>query len=163
LKVYPEIMADMLEEIEDLDGETVHDMVTYICTGKVGELEGKVTGLLAAAVKYDLAPLQQMCETSLCETMNPGNVLDLLALADLYGAAKVKSLAHKVIVDNGREIVAQAGWRDKLKVYPEILADMLEAVLGLPHIDKLKVNPEIMEDMLEAVLGLPPNKRQRMN
>ena len=42
--------------------------------------------------------------------------LDLLVLADLHGAATVRSLALKFIVDNGREIVAQTGWRDKLKV-----------------------------------------------
>ena len=51
-------------------------------------------------------------------------------LADLHGASAVRSLALKVpwlardnlvnilqfIVDNGKEIVAQSGWRDKLKV-----------------------------------------------
>ena len=48
----------------------------------------------------------------------PVSVPDLLVLADLHGAATVRSLALKFIVDNGREIVAQAGWRDKLKVSP---------------------------------------------
>jgi hypothetical protein len=41
---------------------------------------------------------------------------DLLVLADLHGASAVRALALKFIVDNGKEIVAQAGWRDKLKV-----------------------------------------------
>ena len=41
---------------------------------------------------------------------------DLLVLADLHGASAVRSLALKFIVDNGKEIVAQAGWREKLKV-----------------------------------------------
>ena len=41
---------------------------------------------------------------------------DLLVLADLHGASTVRSLALKFIVDNGKEIVAQTGWRDKLKV-----------------------------------------------
>jgi hypothetical protein len=47
---------------------------------------------------------------------NPLLCLDLLVLADLHGASTVRSLALKFIVDNGKEIVAQAGWRDKLKV-----------------------------------------------
>jgi len=127
-------------DIVDLEGETVHDMIVYIYSGKVGELEGKATGLLSAAEKYDLRELKQMCETSLCENINTENVLDLLVLADLHGAATVRSLALKFIVDNGREIVAQTGWRDKLKVYPEIMADMFE-----------------------AMTRLPPNKRQRIN
>jgi speckle-type POZ protein len=33
-------------DIVDLDGDTVHDMVRYIYSGKVAELEGKATGLL---------------------------------------------------------------------------------------------------------------------
>ena len=62
-------------DIVDLDGETVHDMIIYIYSGKVGELEGKATGLLSAAEKYDLRELKQMCETSLCENINTENVL----------------------------------------------------------------------------------------
>ena len=41
-------------DIQDLDAETVHDMIIYIYSGKVAELEGKATGLLSAAEKYDL-------------------------------------------------------------------------------------------------------------
>ena len=42
-------------DIIDLDADTVHDMIIYIYSGKVtGELEGKATGLLSAAEKYDL-------------------------------------------------------------------------------------------------------------
>ena len=41
-------------DIQDLDADTVHDMIIYIYSGKVGELEGKATGLLSAAEKYDL-------------------------------------------------------------------------------------------------------------
>ena len=41
-------------DIQDLDSETVHDMIIYIYSGKVGKLEGKATGLLSAAEKYDL-------------------------------------------------------------------------------------------------------------
>ena len=62
-------------DIVDLDGETVHDMIIYIYSGKVGELEGKATGLLSAAEKYDLRELKQMCETSLCENINTENEL----------------------------------------------------------------------------------------
>ena len=68
-------------DIVDLDGETVHDMIMYIYSGKVGELEGKATGLLSAAEKYDLRELKQMCETSLCENINTENVLGIYILS----------------------------------------------------------------------------------
>ena len=40
----------------------------------------------------------------------------MLVLSDLHGAASVRNLTLKFIVENGKEIVAQNGWRDKLKV-----------------------------------------------
>ena len=40
----------------------------------------------------------------------------MLVLSDLHGASSVRALALKFIVENGKEIVAQNGWRDKLKV-----------------------------------------------
>jgi len=119
-------------DIVDLDGDTAHDMVRYIYSGKVAELEGKATGLLSAAEKYDLKELKTMCETALCDTITQDNVLDLLVLADLHGASVVRGLALKFIVDNGKEIVAQPGWREKLKAYPEIMADMFEAMTRQP-------------------------------
>jgi len=127
-------------DIIDLDGDTVHDMIVYIYSGKVAELEGKATGLLSAAEKYDLKELKQMCEGSLSENINTDNVLDLLVLADLHGASTVRNLALKFIVDNGKEIVAQPGWRDKLKVYPEIMADMFEAMTKVPTSKRQRVN-----------------------
>jgi len=119
-------------DIVDLDGDTVHDMIVYIYSGKVTEVETKATGLLSAAEKYDLKELKTMCETALCDTITQDNVLDLLVLADLHGASSVRGLALKFIVDNGKEIVAQQGWRDKLKAYPEIMADMFEAMTRQP-------------------------------
>ena len=41
-------------DIQDLDGETVHDMIVYIYSGKVEKIDDKATGLLSAAEKYDL-------------------------------------------------------------------------------------------------------------
>jgi len=119
-------------DIVDLDGDTVYDMIVYVYSGKVAELEGKATGLLSAAEKYDLKELKSMCETALCDAITQENVLDLLVLADLHGASILRGLALKFIVDNGKEIVAQAGWRDKLKHYPEIMADMFEAMTRQP-------------------------------
>jgi len=127
-------------DIIDLDGDTVHDMLIYIYSGKVSDLSTKAAGLLSAAEKYDLKELKAMCETSLSENINTENVLDLLVLADLHGATTVRSLALKFIVENGKEIVAQQGWRDKLKMYPEIMADMFEAMTKIPPAKKQRVN-----------------------
>jgi len=117
-----------LVDIVDLDGDIVNDMINYIYSGRVENLDQKADRLISAAEKYDLGELKGLCETALCDNINTDNVLDLLVLADLHCASSVRNLALKFIVDNGKEIVSQCGWRDKLKSYPEIMADMFEAM-----------------------------------
>lgn len=126
--------------IVDLDSETVQDMIIYIYSGKVSGLDTKADRLLSAAEKYDLRELKSMCESALCENITTDNVLDMLVLADLHGAASVRTLALKFIVENGKEIVSQAGWREKLKSYPEIMADMFEAMTRLPPAKRQKLS-----------------------
>ena len=41
-------------DIQDLDGETVHDMIIYVYSGKVDKIDDKAAGLPSAAEKYDL-------------------------------------------------------------------------------------------------------------
>ena len=41
-------------DIQDLDSDTVHDMIIYIYSGKVEKIDDKAPGLLSAAEKYDL-------------------------------------------------------------------------------------------------------------
>ena len=64
----------------------------------------------------------------------------MLVLSDLHGAASVRNLSLKFIVENGKEIVSQDGWRDKLKMYPEIMADMFEAMTKLPSSKRQRLN-----------------------
>ena len=57
-----------------------------------------------------------------------GNVLEMVALSDLYGADQLRSLALEFIVENGSEILSQDGWKDKLKKYPDVVVDLLETM-----------------------------------
>ena len=54
------------------------------------------------------------------------NVLDMVMLSDLHGAANLRNVALKFIVENGKEIISQDGWKDKLKKYPEVVVDLFE-------------------------------------
>jgi len=119
--------------IIDLDDDTVYDMISYIYSGRVVQLDQKADRLLSAAEKYDLRELKSLCENALCENLTTENCLDLLVLADLHSASNVRMLALKFIVENGKEIASQSGWREKLKGYPEIMADMFEAMTKVPH------------------------------
>ena len=87
----------------------------------------------------------------------------MLVLSDLHGACSVRSLALKFIVENGKEIVAQNGWRDKLKV-KDFSIFYLNKIKLLPlKWFQFQMYPEIMADMFEAMTKLPSSKRQRLS
>lgn len=56
--------------------------------------------LLAAADKYDLPRLRLMCESVLCKDISVGSVANILALADRYHAADLKSICLKFAAEN---------------------------------------------------------------
>ena len=116
-------------EIRDLDVDTMDSMLSYIYSGKIGNMVGNEETLLAAAEMYDLPGLKTLCEDALSRHMNIDNVLDMLLFADLHKAANVKALALKFIVENAQEIVSQDDWSKKLEIFPGILSDMFKAAI----------------------------------
>ena len=118
-------------ELKDLESDTADDLLTYIYTGKVNGLGEKAADLLDVADKYGLPGLKEMSEAALCANMNIGNTLDMLVLADHYNASTLRSVGLKFVGENVKEIVKQEGWRKKLKNYPEIISDILEAAIHL--------------------------------
>ena len=79
--------------------------------------------------------------------------MNILSLRSLY---PFDLFSVQFIVDNGKEIVAQQGWREKLKVKFDEMALLLSFILHL------QAYPEIMADMFEAMTRQPA-KRQRLN
>ena len=119
--------------IDDLDPDTVHDMLLFIYKGMLDNLgKGKAERLLTAAEKYDLKTLKQMCEELLCEKIDTDNVLEMLLLSDLNRAPTLRAQAVKYILAHGKQVVSQCGWREKLRMYPEIICDLFEAATNKP-------------------------------
>ncbi|KAL8531041.1 hypothetical protein ACS0TY_007888 [Phlomoides rotata] len=56
--------------------------------------------LLAAADRYDLGRLRQMCESYLCKDISISSVAHTLALADRYHAAELKAICLKFVAEN---------------------------------------------------------------
>jgi len=119
-----------LVEIKDLDEEIVYEMLFYMYSGNVSDLEGKALNLLTAADKYDLLELKQMCEMSLCENLNAENVCEILIVSKLHNCSILQSNALKFMKVNGKQIMAQAGWMEKLQYHPDLLSRMFETMVN---------------------------------
>jgi len=126
---------DMKENIEskvvidDLDQETVYEMLYYIYSGNLKNLEGKALNLLAAADKYDIVELKEICELHLQENLTTENISDILIVAYLHNCSYLQHRALQFVTDNGEKILKQTGFKDKLKMYPDIAIKMLEACI----------------------------------
>ncbi|KAL9228647.1 hypothetical protein vseg_004202 [Gypsophila vaccaria] len=62
--------------------------------------EWLITRVLAAADKYGLDRLRQLCESSLCQKIDVSTVGEILALADCHHAAELKGVCLRYAAEN---------------------------------------------------------------
>lgn len=87
-------------EIKEDDCEAFVELLHFIYTGKVNNLDKFAYNLFRLSDKYDLRDLKRICERSLSSTLKFDNAIDFLILAELHGAQKLKRSAVNFIVSN---------------------------------------------------------------
>ena len=115
--------------VDDIDGDTLEEMFIFMYSGKVKNLQEKAIDLLAAADKYQLKDLKQRCEESLSLNLKVEDVLDVLVTAYLHNASSLQSLAMKFIGENAKKVSAQKEWREKMLMYPQMMADVMDVII----------------------------------
>ncbi|KAL6953837.1 hypothetical protein U1Q18_046967 [Sarracenia purpurea var. burkii] len=80
-------------DVTDIRENVMEEMLRYIYTGKVENLDEMAYDLFEAADKYDLAELKAMCENVLCNNLSVDSAAKTLDLADLHHANELKSEA----------------------------------------------------------------------
>ncbi|CAG0902428.1 unnamed protein product [Cyprideis torosa] len=87
---------DMLEKqtgevkITDFSSEVIEELLRFMYTGKVQNIERISEDLFSAAAKYDLKSLQGICEKQLGISLTRENFYRILVLADLHQSAYLK-------------------------------------------------------------------------
>lgn len=76
--------------IEDVDSETMLELLRFIYCGKVNDMAKVDDKLLAAANKYGIEELKPLCASSLMDNLEIENVMEVLALADLHDQKHLK-------------------------------------------------------------------------
>ncbi|XP_077268860.1 speckle-type POZ protein B-like [Temnothorax americanus] len=116
--------------IEDIDYGTVREMLRFIYTGKVENLENlrKITDLLVAADKYELTKLKVMCEKILCTRLTVENVAEILILADFYRADYLKAEALDIIKSHLTDVLNTEGYKSLANSHPHLMLETLQAL-----------------------------------
>jgi len=129
--------ADMTENrtkkvtIKDIDSEVVREMLHFIYTGGTNEdvLKKKAGELLAAAERYQLGVLKNICEDQLCANLQINNAVENLVFGDLHQANKLRKMAMKVIARNLVKVVETEEYQNLVKHHPSLAADIPMALV----------------------------------
>jgi len=116
-------------DIQDLSAATVERMLKYVYSGRMDMMDD-MCDLLAAADKYDLKELKSSCEMSLSESLSNQNAVDLLILADRHTSHDLRKAALDFLLSNLSSVVKRDTWQEKLKSYPDIMAQIIQAMAG---------------------------------
>ena len=110
-------------EIHDFDGDVIKEMLFFIYTGKVLNLDKMADNLLAAADKYQLDRLKAMCEKTLRNNLSIENASELLVLSDLHNAEQLKTQTIQFINENGTSVIETEGFKNMVKTKPCLVAE----------------------------------------
>lgn len=126
LEMFANVDAGKSElEIKDFNYISMKEMLRFVYTGQVrdlGELHAKQ--LLKIANKFAIASLLPKTQDLLCKYLNVGNAVEMLKLADTYGADRVKNEAMSIIMNNMQKIDET----NLMTLKPELLTRILLGV-----------------------------------
>ena len=110
--------------LTDITPDTVKDMLNYIYTDTVDDLDEKARDLLPVAEKYDLTDLKTDCSEVLVKQISKESAVELALMADLYNVENLRQAAVRFIVANKKHFQEDTSGRETFKNNPDLLMDI---------------------------------------
>ena len=128
-----EVLENLKEVvIKDHRPEVVKEMLHFIYNGATSTetvMDEIGKDLLGAADQYQLDILRDKCEEKLCSSLEVSNSVELLVLADLHHASKLRSMALKLVAKNMDSIVNTDVYKDFARHHPDICVEITTFVV----------------------------------
>ena len=118
--------------IKDMSPEIVREMLHFIYTGTTStEIVMDEIGkeLLGAAEMYQLDLLKNKCEEKLCSSLDVSNSVELLVLADLHQASKLRRIALSLVAKNMDTIVNTDVYKNFIAHHPILALEITKALV----------------------------------
>jgi speckle-type POZ protein len=144
-------MQDIQEKCLELPGlsdEILQELLRYIYTDHVNNLDSTASTLLPVGESYHLPGLKLLCEKTLVETITPESVASLLLLADQFGCDALKRAALAYCEENATSIKKSLAWKVMEIVNPDLFMEAFEAGLGSSlssNLDSIPSDTELKE------------------
>ena len=103
-------------EMLDVPADIMEAILTYMYTGKVTDIDNTAHDLLPKANEYQLEGLKSKCEEALIKALTAETVIDILLMADMHNAQKLKESCMLFIAKNITDVKKSSAWmEEKLK------------------------------------------------
>ena len=117
-------------KITDIDSSTFSDMLVYIYTDKIAQLdEESAMKLLACGDKYGLLRLKSICEQKLFNLITNENVCDILVRADIYQAEFLRQKCIEFLNQYGAVIVDTDGYERLTQHHPHLVNELYKDLI----------------------------------
>lgn len=103
--------------ITDASPQVVKEMLRYMYTGNVNNIQDLAGDLLKIAHKYSLDGLVKMCASHLKKRINVSNVMSMLAFAIKYNVEELKNATHMFFIANTSKILEGGEFLDFINSY----------------------------------------------
>nr|XP_031841506.1 protein roadkill-like isoform X1 [Nomia melanderi] len=117
-------------ELLDLSTEVTEELLRYIYTDHVDNLDNLAPQLLSLAERFYLQGLKELCERNLIETINPENIASRLLVADEFHCGALKRASLTYCEENVTVLNKSLAWKMMEHVNPELFNEVCEAGIG---------------------------------
>jgi hypothetical protein len=118
--------------LDDMTSEVAEAFLDFLIADEADWDKGVDAGqLLAAANKFDVAELKEICSQRVAADCKVENCVDNLILGHLHDDAKVLSAAVKILSKNKQAITASEEWSAMKKDHPKIFESICSSLLSL--------------------------------
>lgn len=127
--------------IEDLDKSSIDALLAYIYSEDIGKFTTeKALSLYAAAEKYDIKNVKEVCVRFMLHNLSVEWVCDIIKFADLYNEEEVGRRAREYFSKNAGEILDSDKWRSFIRDSPHMGVELLSSIvkISLPNCEKDK-------------------------
>ncbi|KAG5684603.1 hypothetical protein PVAND_013828 [Polypedilum vanderplanki] len=112
-------------KIDDIDPKSLKELIRFIYSGRVDEIDQIANELIYAAGKYELEDLKPLCVRSLGINISNDNCLNTFVLADLFMEEDLKKYTMAFIKFNYDKIKNSEQWKNLTKEQVKFLLDKL--------------------------------------
>ncbi|GFS80039.1 TD and POZ domain-containing protein 1-like [Nephila pilipes] len=127
--VFKAIFKDSSQEfihIPDLDYDVVRQMILYLYTDSLGDLNWEnALKLHIAADKYEIATLKKKCASLVKEKLRTDNVCEILLLVDMFHGKDLKRDVQDYVLKHDREIFNSKDWKSLMETNSKLAAETM--------------------------------------